>query len=360
MNLGTVFSRHARYRPDHTAVVFGDRRLTHLELNRNINRLANVMTGLGIQKGAKVATVLPNCLELFETYWAAAKIGAVVVPMSTLLMEGALRSLLKDADAQMVITNKAFANVLETIRPDLPKLREGSCLLVDAAGIAGFHDYHALTDAADENEPTGIRVDGDDPFNIMYSSGTTGLPKGILHTHAIRITKQGKRLPDKLDSFILGLGRWLSWANGLLVLVIVLQVILRYGFGHGLVLLEELEWHLFALAFMFGLSYALTTDAHVRVDLLHGRFPAKAKHWIEVLGTLFLLFPFIFAVMYHSYDFFIDSWIHNESSAAPLGMPFRWAIKAVIPLSFGMFGLAALSRMIRSLTAIFTSANGTH
>lgn len=173
-------------------------------------------------------------------------------------------------------------------------------------------------------------------------------------------TTQTKSLPDRLDNFILGVGHWLSWANGLLVLVIVLQVVLRYGFGHGLVLLEELEWHLYALAFMFGLSYALTTDAHVRVDLLHGRFPAKAKHWVEVLGTIFLLLPFIWAVLYHSYDFFMDSWVHNEGSAAPLGLPFRWAIKAVIPLSFGMFGLAALSRVIRSLTAILKSADGTH
>ena len=166
-------------------------------------------------------------------------------------------------------------------------------------------------------------------------------------------TEQGTGLPDKLDHFILVIGRWLSWANGLLVLVIVLQVLLRYGFGRGLVMLEELQWHLYALAFMFGLSYALITDAHVRVDLLHDRFPPKVRHWIDVLGTLLLLFPFIYAVMVHSYDFFIDSWVHNERSAAPLGLPFRWAIKAVIPLSFGMLGLAALSRMIRSLKAIF-------
>ena len=99
MNVGTLFTRHARYRPDHTAVVFGDQRLTYLQLNRHINKLANAMLNLGIRQGSTVVTVLPNCLELFETYWAAAKAGAVVVPMSTLLMEGALRSLLKDADA---------------------------------------------------------------------------------------------------------------------------------------------------------------------------------------------------------------------------------------------------------------------
>ena len=100
MNLGMLFRRHARYRPDHTAVVFGDQRLTYFQLNQNINKLANAMLSLGIRKGSAVATVLPNCLELFETYWASAKVGAVVVPMSTLLMEGALRSLLEDADAE--------------------------------------------------------------------------------------------------------------------------------------------------------------------------------------------------------------------------------------------------------------------
>ena len=172
--------------------------------------------------------------------------------------------------------------------------------------------------------------------------------------------QQSKTLSDRLDSFILGMGRTISWANGILVFVIVLQVTLRYGFKSGLVIFEELEWHLYALAFMFGLSYALITDAHVRVDLLHGRMSDKAKHWVEVLGTLFLLLPFIAAVMYHSWEFFVDSWVHNERSSAPLGLPFRWAIKAVIPLSFGMLGLAALSKLIRSFKAIFASEDGTN
>jgi len=102
MNLGMLFTRHARYRPDHTAVVFGDQRLTHLQFNQQINRLANALVRLGLKKGSKIATVLPNCLELLETYWASAKVGAVVVPMSTLLRESALRSLLQDADAEML------------------------------------------------------------------------------------------------------------------------------------------------------------------------------------------------------------------------------------------------------------------
>jgi acyl-CoA synthetase (AMP-forming)/AMP-acid ligase II len=187
MNLGMLFTRHARYRPQHTAVVFGDRRLTYFQFNQNINRLANAMLALGIRKGSKVATVLPNCIELLEVYWAAAKTGAVVVPMSTLLMEGALRSLLKDADAEMVITNAAFAPVIGKIRSELPDLRPGCCLLTEGAPVDGFQSYPELTAAAVDCEPDVPAVRGDDPFNIMYSSGTTGLPKGIVHTHDIRI-----------------------------------------------------------------------------------------------------------------------------------------------------------------------------
>jgi acyl-CoA synthetase (AMP-forming)/AMP-acid ligase II len=187
MNLGMLFTRHARYRPEHTAVVFGNQRLTHSQFNQNINKLANAMLKLGVEKGSKVATVLPNCLELLETYWAAAKIGAVVVPMSTLLMEGALRSLLKDAGAQIVITNQTFADIIKKIQPDFPDLRPDCCLLTDASNTDGFQDYHALKDAESAGEPKSPKVQGSDPFNIMYSSGTTGLPKGIIHTHDIRL-----------------------------------------------------------------------------------------------------------------------------------------------------------------------------
>jgi acyl-CoA synthetase (AMP-forming)/AMP-acid ligase II len=187
MNLGSLFTRHARYQSERLAVVFEGKRLTHAEFNRNINRVANAMQALGITKGDKVATVLPNCLELLEIYWACAKIGAVVVPMSTLLLEGALKSLLNDADAVLVVTQNSFADMLDRIRDDLPRIDAGRFLLTDASGQVGFGDYGALKATASDAEPRAVAVSGDDPFNIMYSSGTTGMPKGIVHTHAIRI-----------------------------------------------------------------------------------------------------------------------------------------------------------------------------
>ena len=186
MNIGSLFSRHARYRPDHLAVVFENQRLTYRAFNREINRLANALLALGIKKGDKVATILPNCLELLETYWAVGKIGAVVVPTSNLLRGSALKTLLNDSGTALVVTNRAFVETLEAIREDLPAIAADRYLLTDGGPKPGFQDYHALKDQASEKEPSGPAIAPSDPFNIMYSSGTTGLPKGIVHTHAIR------------------------------------------------------------------------------------------------------------------------------------------------------------------------------
>jgi TRAP-type mannitol/chloroaromatic compound transport system permease small subunit len=154
---------------------------------------------------------------------------------------------------------------------------------------------------------------------------------------------------DVVDRFILRIGRLLAWANGLLVLVIVLQVTLRYGFGRGMVALEELEWHLYSVAFMFGLSYAVVTDAHVRVDLVSSFLSRRTREWIEILGIVFLLLPFIAVVIIFGLEFLQSSWVRNERSLAPMGLPYRWAIKAVIPASFAFFAAAALSRLYKAV-----------
>lgn len=154
-------------------------------------------------------------------------------------------------------------------------------------------------------------------------------------------------LADKLDNFIRGVGHVICWSNGLLIAVIILQVTLRYGFNNGLIVLEELQWHLYAVGVMFGLSYAQINDNHIRVDIFHQRFSDRTKRIIEVVGILIFVLPFIYVIFYHSLNFVYESWRVNEMSDAPLGLPWRWAIKSAIPFSFGLLGLATISRLIR-------------
>lgn len=184
MHIGHLISRHARYRPQHTAVVFGDKRLTYEAFNARVNRLANAMQGMGIGKGRKVATLLPNCLELLDIYWAAAKIGAVVVPLSPMLLGTGLSSLLRDSDAMLLFTNLALRPVAEEVRADLENLAGGHIVLTDGEA-PGYLSYAAFADAA-ETEPPDAGLSDEDIYNIMYTSGTTGLPKGIMLTHGIR------------------------------------------------------------------------------------------------------------------------------------------------------------------------------
>ena len=185
MTISTWLARHARYRPEHVALVFGEHRLTYRELDRRVNRVANALLGAGLVKGDRVATILPNCLEQIEVYWAAATTGLVVVPMSPLLQEAGLASLLANSEAGMVISTRAFAATLDRIRDRLPAIPATRYVLIDGTGPS-FQAYGDLVARASDAAPPDAAIVGSDPYNIIYSSGTTGEPKGIVHTHAVR------------------------------------------------------------------------------------------------------------------------------------------------------------------------------
>ena len=186
MNVGSLLPWHARYRPDHVALVCGDDRLTFAELEDRVNRLANALLSLGLRKGDKLALVLPNCVELLFAYRAAALVGIVTVPLSPLLRGTGLISLLRDSDSLAVIATSTMIDALDEARSELPEIPEANYILIDSSDRRGYRGYSELTSGQTGAPPPATDIADDDIYNIIYSSGTTGSPKGIIHTHYVR------------------------------------------------------------------------------------------------------------------------------------------------------------------------------
>ncbi len=157
-----------------------------------------------------------------------------------------------------------------------------------------------------------------------------------------------------IDRFIKSIGHIVMWSNVLLILAIVTQVSMRYLLNQNYPKLDEIQWHLYGLVTMIGISYALVTDSHVRVDLLHMQLSRRTQRIVEVIGILALMVPFLYLMVDQGYDYFYESFRVNERSDSPTGLPARWALKAVIPISFIMLSLAAAARLIHDLHALMT------
>lgn len=186
MNIGSLITRHAQFRPDHIAVVFEGQRITYRDFNRQVNQLSNALIRAGLKKGDKLATVLSNSLELLSLYWACAKTGVVIVPMSPLLLPSGLEGLINDSDSVMVITQPEYADIVDAARPGMNQVPDDAYVIIGGGTLAGYQSWGDFISGASEAEPPDAGVMGDDMYNIFYSSGTTGKPKGIVHTHFIR------------------------------------------------------------------------------------------------------------------------------------------------------------------------------
>lgn len=141
--------------------------------------------------------------------------------------------------------------------------------------------------------------------------------------------------------------------NVVLLVTIIVQVVLRYFVSGGhQIILGELEWHLYAAALMFGLSYSQVHNSHVRVDALSRRFSPRARSVVEILGIVFLMYPFLGIMIAQGIDYVQASWRVNEHSASPVGLPWRWLIKSVIPAAFIMLFLALTARLLREVARL--------
>ncbi len=161
----------------------------------------------------------------------------------------------------------------------------------------------------------------------------------------------------RVDPLLGRIGRWVSWLWLVLLGIIVLNVVLRYAFGEGRVEFEEIQWHLYSIGFLIGMCYAYEADVHIRVDVLHERFSPRLRAWIELYGILLLLLPFITLILVFSLPFVRQSYLVGEVSQAPGGLPYRWLMKAVLPLGFTLLLLATLSRLSRVWALLFRRQN---
>ncbi len=177
--LTDFISRNAEWYPGKIAVICEGDRLTWRELNRRISRVSNYLHRVGICRGDRVAILSQNCLEYPEIMFGALKAGAVIVPLSAMLQREAVLLQLRDAEPKAIFACSTFVSRIEGHQP----LINPVVLAGRAEGWTQYDDIQQTEAEAD----LAIKLAADDFYNIVYSSGTTGIPKGIIHTHQARV-----------------------------------------------------------------------------------------------------------------------------------------------------------------------------
>lgn len=159
-----------------------------------------------------------------------------------------------------------------------------------------------------------------------------------------------------IDNINTRLGIWASWLTTALVVLMCYDVFMRYFFSTSKTWILELEWHFFALIFLFGASYALKEEKHVRVDLFYTNFADKKKAWINLIGALFLLIPWCMIIIWKSAEYTYSSFVINEGSAQPGGLPARYIIKGAVGFAFLMLLFQGISLVFKSIITIKSKA----
>ena len=158
---------------------------------------------------------------------------------------------------------------------------------------------------------------------------------------------------SKFVSYIEMLTHFFARLAGILVialsLLILYQAINRYLFNDSSIMIGELQWHLFDIIFLLGLSYALQTDKHVRVDIFYANFSQKTKAIINIISQLFLILPFVAIILYTGYTLVEMSYLQGEISSDPGGLTHRYLIKSMILVGFVLLGLQSIAEIYKNI-----------
>jgi fatty-acyl-CoA synthase len=194
-DVGYITRKRADMHPEKTAIIFEDQPITYKALNEGANQWAHLFLEKGIRKGDRVAVVLLNCVEFLEAFFGAAKLGAIFVPLNWRLAPPELEYQLNDCGARMLLFHDSFLANVDPIRPAIQVVEDKFVFLKSGSPtMPGFElpgcpdwaeECEAIVkhQATTEPEPTPP-VEFDDPLAILYTSGTTGNPKGAILTHA--------------------------------------------------------------------------------------------------------------------------------------------------------------------------------
>lgn len=155
-----------------------------------------------------------------------------------------------------------------------------------------------------------------------------------------------------IDALNEKVGSGVAWLTTAMVAVVCYDVFTRYILQHSSVAVQELEWHLFAIIFLMAAGHTLKHDQHVRVDVLYTRFSPKIQAWINLLGALIFLVPFCILVIWTSWNFVRSSFLMGEGSPNPGGLPARYLLKAVIPISFILLLLQGIATAFKSILTL--------
>ena len=157
----------------------------------------------------------------------------------------------------------------------------------------------------------------------------------------------------KLEIFFDRFSTLMGWIAGFLNLVMLVNVfydsIMRYFFNSGSIALQEMEWHLFSVVFLFGMAYTLKEDGHVRVDILYDHFSPRWKAIVNIGGALLFLIPLSLLIIEGSFWYVHEAFASGEISGDPGGLSYRWLIKSVIPASFVFLVVSAIGFVLHNI-----------
>jgi acyl-CoA synthetase (AMP-forming)/AMP-acid ligase II len=189
MDIGSCLARNARRHPDKWALTCEGRTYTYGQFNREVNRFANGLQAIGIQKGEKVALMMQNSDYFAISFFAAAKLGAVLVPINFRLTAAEVHYILDHSDTSAVVCDAEYDELVEEARLHVPSVKH--VIVAGTPTVDGHLAYHQVLSDSDE-EPDVVVSERDD-LEILYTSGTTGRPKGALFDHH-RIIQVGVKM----------------------------------------------------------------------------------------------------------------------------------------------------------------------